>query len=221
LVVAHDVNSFVGYFNRFKGLASLVYADEQRTTVVGVIDHDAGPAPVLAPAGPVPGWRSHRVTYTAPRSKEWLTWTGMDGKAMTQEGFAQFIEDNVVDIREPAGADVLEMSRTLEAKKAVSFTSSVRLSDGMRELSYQETSDGATTKGNVKLCDQFTLGIPVFQGGQPYAVVARLRYRIKDAKLVMFFELFRPSYILADAFQAITVDIATRTETIVLMGVPG
>lgn len=211
-VAAHDVATFNAYFNKFKGADSAAFGNQQGFQVVGIIDYH-GPS--------TPAFREHRVTYTAPRSKEWETWKGANGRRMPQADFAQFIEDNVVDIRTPAGADVLEVSRNLQAQKAVVFNSALRLADGSQQFTYSETIDGSTAKGTIKVPEQFTLGIPVFFGGAPYEVIARLRYRINEGKLQMWFDLYRPEHIEQDAFAHVVAEVTEAIGTPVWMGVAG
>lgn len=211
-VAAHDVPTFCAYFNRFKREDSAVFAAQEKFLVVGIIDYHGVE---------LPAFREHRVSYAAPRSVEWTTWVGSNGKKMTQGDFALFIEDNLVDIRKPAGADMLEVSRSLQAKKAVEFSSGVKLADGSQQFSYSETVDGSTAKGALKVPDEFTLGIPVFFNDVPYEVKARLRYRIDHGKLVMWYDLFRQEYIEQDAFKRIVDVVLKGTATPVWMGAPG
>lgn len=210
-VTANDVPTVIAYFNRFKSGASALFADQPKFTIVGILDYHAPETPAF---------REHRLSYAAPRSLEWLTWRAQSGKRMDQETFAQFIEDNVVDIREPAGADVLEVARNLQSKKKVEFSSAIRLADGQQQFSYQEAIDGSTAKGQIKIPDTFKLGIPVFLGGDMYEVTARLRYRIESGKLGLWYELYRPEHIEIDAFSQVVTKVADGTATPVWAGVP-
>lgn len=210
-VAAHDPETFGAYFNRFKTADSVILADQDKFTIVGIIDYHPKDGAAF---------REHRVSYEAPRSLEWKTWRTASGKRMAQEEFAQFIEDNVVDIRTPAGADVLEISRNLQANKKVAFSSAIRLADGQQQFTYEEVIDGSTSKGKIKVPETFVLGIPVFFGGELYEVTARLRYRIDNGKLALWYELYRPEYIEKDAFEAVLVGVGTVTETAVWHGRP-
>lgn len=211
-VTAKTEETFSAYVNRYKSLQkTVVFADQEKFALVGVVDYHAADEP---------GHREHRVTYTAPRSLEWTTWRGQNGKKMGQGEFAQFIEDNMVDIRDPAGAEVLEVSRGLQAKSKVEFASAIRLADGSQQFTYNEEIAGTTAKGTMKVPEEFTLGIPVFFGGSLYEVRARLRYRIDQGKLALWYELYRPEYIERDAFEAIVGNVATATGIDVWHGVP-
>lgn len=210
-VTAKSVDTLCAYVNRYKTGDTVVFGDREDSQVVGIIDYH----PVNGAA-----WAEHRVHYTAPRSLEWETWREKNKKPMSQADFAQFIEDNVVDIRHPAGADMLEVSRNLQAKKSVQFGSAIRLADGAQEFTYNETIDGTSAKGKIKVAEEFTLGIPVFFGGPAYEVRARFRYRINDGKLSLWYDLYRPEHIEKDAFEAVCAEIADKTTIAVWQGTP-
>ena len=148
--------------------------------------------------------------------------------------FAEFLEDNFLNIVEPDGATVLQAAAHLEAKKTVSFKSGVRLDNGAVQLSYEENVDGkgkgnlvnlsqftlgipveenvdGKGKGNLVILSQFTLGIPVFENGDPVAVEARLRYRIKDDALTFTYLLNNPQKVLDAAFDAVLTKVQAET----------
>jgi len=210
-VTALSVDTFCAYVTKFKTEATAIFADQKSFSLVGIIDYHMPSAAAF---------RDHRVSYSAPRSLEWETWRGSNAKKMTQADFAQFIEDNVVDIRAPAGADVLEVARSLQAKKAVEFSSGIRLADGAQQFTYNETVDGSSRNGTLKVPEEFTLGIPVFFGGQLYEVRARLRYRIEGGKLSMWYELYRWQHIEQDAFAAVRGEVGNGTGVTVWEATP-
>ncbi len=190
----------------------MIFADLAQFMVLGILDYHKPEDP---------SWCEHRITYTAPRSPEWATWTGRNAKPMGQSDFAQFIEDNIVDIRTPPGAEMLEISRNLQAKKQVAFSSAIRLADGSQEFTYAEEVQGSSSKGKFAIPEKFTLGIPVFRGDQPYEVTARLRYRIDGGKLQLWYDLYRHKEIEKDAFDAIVGLIAEETAVEIWQGTPG
>jgi uncharacterized protein YfdQ (DUF2303 family) len=160
------------------------------------------------------GWRDDRAVFDCPLSLEWQRWTSQSGKVMTQEAFATWIEDNLPDIAMPPAADMLEISRSLEAKKKVNFASGLRLSNGQHQITYEESIEGTAAKGRLMVPEVFSLGIPVLEVGDRYQVEARLRYRIADGgKLSMWYDLLRPHKVLEDAvnfvWQAIEAELST------------
>ncbi|QTP60897.1 DUF2303 family protein [Billgrantia antri] len=190
-VAIHNATDFGLYVNRFKDSETTIYADLEHTRFTAVLDH---------PGAGDPAWGQHRATYACPHSRSWKTWTAADGKAMRQADFAKFIEDNLPDVQQPSGSDILTISRTLEAKKKVDFQSGVRLDNGEVQITFNEEIKGTAGKGTIEIPETFELGIPVFEGGDHYALTARLRYRINDGQLVMWFDLLRPERLLEDAF---------------------
>lgn len=211
--VLRDVASFVSFVNKEKTPATRLYGNLINPAFRCVFDDNAD--------GAKPGWRDHDAVYACPLATEWKTWLAMSGKQLTQEQFAQFIETNLPDVVNPPAAEMLEISRSLEAKKKVNFASGIRLSNGQNELTYEEEITGTAQKGKLSVPEIFTVGIPVLEGGQNYAVQARLRYRIADqGKLTMWFELVRPHKIIEDAMKQVRQEIADKTGLEVFNGDP-
>lgn len=220
-VVLDDVPSFIALVNREKTAETLVFAKQNPPGFIAVFNGNQAAAGCPSTM-PNAGWGDHRATYSCPLSDEWKTWVGHDGKRMTQADFAQFMEDNLPDIAEPAGAVMLEVSRTLEAKKAVNFASAIRLSDGSQQFTYEEQIDGTAQKGQLKIPERFAIGIPVFQGSpEKWRIDARLRYRIEGGgKLAMWFDLERIHKVLDEAFAAVRGQIQEGVSLTALMGSP-
>jgi len=207
-VTLRDTASFIEFVNSEKGEASRIYGAYQPPGFVAVLnDHNRALGP---------GWKDHRAVYSCP-----VAWKAMDGKPMNQEQFAQFIENNLPDIANPPAAEMLEISRSLEAKKKVNFASGLRLSNGENQLTYEEQIEGTASKGQLKVPELFTIGIPVLEGGARYGVEARLRYRIADGgKLGMWYELVRPHKIIEDAVGEVWLQIQAETGITILNGSP-
>lgn len=159
----------------------------------------------------VPGWGDFKAHFECPLSIEWRQWDGNDKKVMKQAEFADFIERNSVDIIEPSPADMLEISRTLEAKKKVNFASGIRLANGQQELLYEEEIRGTASKGKLEIPETFKIGIEAIVGGGAYSIECRLRYRIQDANLLMWYEMVRPHKVLEDAANAAWKEIEEKT----------
>ena len=159
-----------------------------------------------------PRWRDYRLIYTPAPSVEWKRWTGMNGKHNNQTDFAVFIEDNAPDIVTPSSADMIEISRSLEAKKKVNFASGIRLSNGQQELTYEEQIEGTAAKGKLQIPETFAVGIPVFVGGPRYKVEARLRYRINSGQIAMWFDLVRPHLVIEDAVQCMVAEVGEKVK---------
>ena len=209
----NSVASFIMLVNADKTAATRLYGSLINPSFCAVFNDHADDT--------LAGWKDHSARYACPLSPEWKAWSAQSGKPMNQEGFAQFIENNLPDIATPPAADMLEISRSLEAKKKVNFASGIRLSNGQNELTYEEEITGTAKKGKLSVPEIFTIGIPVLEGGPKYAVEARLRYRIADGgKLSMWFELVRPHKILEDAVTQVASEITEKTGLAILNGTP-
>lgn len=214
-VTLNDMASFIEFVNGEKVGGTRLYGSFTNPGFLAVFNdhHSEGVQ--------TPGWRDYKASYACPLSIEWSTWKASSGKQLSQEQFAQFIEDNLPDVANPPAADMLEISRSLEAKKKVNFASGIRLSNGQNELTYEEQISGTAAKGKLQVPELFTIGIPVLEGGIRYAIEARLRYRIADGgRLTMWYELVRPHKILEDAVQAVWKEIEDKTSLKVFNGKP-
>lgn len=215
-VAVLDAASFIEYYQKFSDDFSRVFADETRSLVLAVLDyHGAGPEGA-------PRWGQHRITLTLRKSPEWLTWTAHNGQAkkMTQAEFAEFVEDNSPDFRDPKAATMLEMARTLEAKSEVEFSSALRASNGNVQLTYNEQIKGVFGVGKVEIPEQFTIGVPVYVGSPRVDLTARLRYRLATGKLSIWYDLLRADEVERNAFTAQRNQIAETLAVTIINGTP-
>lgn len=166
------------------------------------------------------GWRDHRAVFAPALSREWQTWAAASGNRKAQDAFAAFIEDNVPDIAEPAGATMLEVALSIEAKKKVNFASGIRLQNGQHQLTYEESIEGTAGKGHLTIPETIVLGIPVLLNGPRYRVEARLRYRLEGAKLTLWVDLVRPHEVLNHAIEQMRERIGAATKLPILVGSP-
>lgn len=198
-----DEDSFIAYFNLHKDGYSNIYGQIDPPKLMGIID-DHGTSSS--------GWREHKVFYDCPLSRHWETWLAKDGKTQSQEEFAVFIERNLLDIVEPTSAEMLEISRSFEAKKKVDFKSAVRLDNGQVQFGYEEEIQGSAAKGTLQIPETFKIGTPVFERGSGYILECRLRYRLKDAQLYMWYEIINPEKALEDAVLEVWTRVQESTD---------
>lgn len=97
------LDSFIGHVNRFKSTESALFAkdsmrDGSAPSITAVLDYHERVNGEEAPFNPSPRHGRHRSVYTFPVSDEFKTWTGADGNQMTQEDFAEFLEDNIINV---------------------------------------------------------------------------------------------------------------------------
>lgn len=212
----NDAASFVDYFK--------IHSDNG--CIYGQVDPPLFVAVLNDNATDFAGWADHRATYQCPLSREWKIWKQAAGQPRDQLAFAEFIETNTPDIistapGEPSGAEMLEIATSFKAQKKVNFSSGQRLDNGQVDFTYQEDIQGsAGAKGHIKVPERFFIAVPVFEGGAPYKVEAKLRYRLKDGNLTMWFDLVRDHKVLEAAFMDVWKEIADGTGTTIWRGTP-
>lgn len=195
------LQSFADHVNRFSDADSALFADDDADA-----DEDAGCPKLVAVLNYHPGkagaprFGDHRAEYEFPVSDEWRTWTTTP--ALTQRGFAEFIEDHIGDVIDPTkglGAQTVAFVEQLEIALATPsqlmglakgltvyaesrVTEKLDLANGTGQLAF-ETEHRDSQGAPLKVPRGFAVAIPVFTGGDRYTLPIRLRYRLNNAKL--------------------------------------
>ena len=192
-VTVETAESFIEYFDHFADDHSVIFCDVKNAQFKGAIDyHDVNS----------PSWVNHIVNYECVQTDEWEMWLDHNHNKFNQTDFAFFIEQAIEDINKPVGAEMLEIVTSLKTNSNVKFTSSKRLSDGQTQFEYFEKVDGsAGEKGQLKIPEEFELGIHIFKGGDAYLVKAKFRFRISQGELTMWYDLIRPNKVHDAAVQ--------------------
>jgi len=216
----YETKSFIEYVNGHKidGQTHLFgTATETGGSITAVFDfHKTG---VLNA-----GTGEHVAVLRLESTPEWNRWIQNNRKLLTQEGFSEFVEENLADIVSPDGAEVLEMAQLLQAKKTVSFKSGKNLRDGSIQLEYVETIEQAGGGANrhddvMKLPDAISIFVVPFVGSEPITINARLRFRIgNDGKLSFQYVMNRPHEVIKKAFDSARASIEATTSIPVLLG---
>lgn len=197
-----SLDSAIAYINRFKDEGSQVFL-KKGGVFDAVLDYSKPDAP---------RWGHHVAKFLPKDSDRWQVWQGANRRNMSQRDFALFVEDNVGDFLAPSGGEMLDIARTLEAKKGVNFKSGIRLENGDVSLAYEETTVAkAGVKGELEVPSQFTINVPVLQGDSPRAVECRLRYEIREGALVFTVEIIRLAYLLELVTREIAATVKNET----------
>lgn len=202
------VDAFTDHVNRhFDPETSTVWVHPTTGLITAVLnDHGIGDQI---------GWRDHRSLLQLQPTPEWTFWLGKSGKLLTQVEFAEHIEEGLEEIREPTAADMLELAQTFHATRSGVFRSANRLHSGEVKVHYDETIEAkAGRQEDITVPTEFTLAIAPFIGEEPYAVTARLRFRLgkDDGKLALGYKLDRPEAIVRDALENVRERLATTFE---------
>lgn len=212
-----DAQSFIAYY-KMHAKRSPVYASLDPAQFIAVLnDHSENG----------PGQRDFRAIYKVGHSREWVEWQARNGhaKAFTStEEFALFLEDNSPDIIDPAPSVMIELALNFRVRQDVAFADARRLQDGHTNIAYHNlvTADAAGKAGTINIPETFLIEVPIFEGlnAPKWRISARFRFRLRDGKLTIWYELIRPHKVVEEAFKALWVEIQTETGAPILHGLP-
>ncbi len=233
-----SLESFIAHVNRFKDKDSALFAnpDKSSPSLQAVLNyHKSGEIEVAAPR-----FGDHRTAYSFPLSKEWNLWNRYHGKEMKQAEFAEFLEDNITDVRAPIDEEItgkiqelreliggnfaspqklMQLSKGLSVTESSKVKNSTNLATGETSIVYEtEHTDGAGAPVNVP--NFFLITIPVFEMGQPYLMAVRLRYRIRSGAIAWIFQLCRIENVFDDAFEEACNQAKDETALPLFVGSP-
>lgn len=215
-VTVANVGSFAWYWDKHAGPQSEAYADLDRGTFTGVINAHGGPADDT-------GWQDHRIILQLQQSLPWKTWLRFDRAYLSQQDFAEHIEDNARDVTgtKVTAADLLEIAQSFQANTKVKFSSGKRLATGETQFTYTEDIEAkAGNRGEIVIPSQFELAIRPYEDCAPKPVRARFRYRLADGQLRLGYFLDDPARIARDACDEIAGKLAAECGVTVMHGQP-
>jgi Uncharacterized conserved protein (DUF2303) len=233
--------SFINMIDRFKDpgcttTVLLAYLDAPSPRVDAVFDyHEPTVVPALTPDTPDafgrPGFGKQKISYPFPLSREWRTWQACNKVQVPLAAFATFIDDNYLDVEDMTATT--ELSGRLADRAAglgafASKTDLLTMAKGMTiceqstakeyrnpdtgemEISFVvEHTDGKGGKVNIPRA--FMLNLPVFNGGDLYRIIARLRTRKKADGIEIWYELQDSEAVLEEALKESVLLVADRT----------
>lgn len=167
-----------------------------------------------------PGWGDFRAEIQFRPTPQWVKWKAIDGRMMGQVAFAEFIEDNLEDIAEPAGAIMLEIATYLEAVRTVNFRSGIRLTSGTVQFRHDQNDEAKVGAGTIDVPETIKLGIAPIFGLASYVVPARFRYRIENGKLMLGVKLQRIESMMAQIVEDVIAKIERGANVSVMDGLP-
>lgn len=194
-------DSFISYIKRFVDPRTVIFADQPRNKFTAVLDYHETNAD--------PEWAQHQAIYACPLSDSWKEWMGSDKTQMNQLNFAEFIENHISDLAPVSdtnlfsGTELLAMVLAFQETRKSEFKAVRNLNDGTFSVAFSDEKGG----GQASLPQKITLSLQPFHNGQYYALEARLRYRLRDGSLQLWYELIEPKTILEAAFKAVMKEI--------------
>ena len=166
------------------------------------------------------GWGDFRAALSFRQTPEWAKWKANDGKLMPQVAFAEFIEDNLEDIADPAGGVMLEIAQQLQVVRTVNFKSKVTLQSGAFNFRHDQDDQASVGAGEIAVPQEFTLGIKPLFGLASYRVPARFRYRIQDGKLTLGYRLQRTETMMVQIIEDVVAHLDGGEHAAMVDGLP-
>lgn len=231
-----DEQSFTAHVQEFKEPTTSVFANPsfQAPSFLAVYDYHA----LSESDEQMPAWCAHRAEWKLTLSKEWQSWVAQQGKAMSHQDFAEFLERHIPDVywgdeqseytkalvstlelKLGSPSSLLALSRNLAINVESSVKSVQTLSSGEVALTYIETHKDEEGKP-IKVPNAFLIAIPVIQGGPPYQILARLRYRMAGQRVSWFYDLHRLDITFDAVVREISERVQSTTGCTVFLGAP-
>lgn len=212
------LDSIIAHAKRQKLDRSVIFANDDPgvPSLTVVFNYDDAPGTT----GEQPDHRDHRAHYAFPLSEEWAAWAKVSGEQcwLEQSAFAELLEGRLLDVLDPSSvpqaskdiaeklglslatpAALLTCAKGIAINATQTVTQAQNLSTGETEMTFAEKHAG---KGgaSVVVPSAFALKLPVFRGGAPYVVLARLRYRLREGVITWAVRLHRADVCFRDAF---------------------
>lgn len=226
------LDSFINLTNRHKTEHSVIFADTnwQKPSLTTVVDYHKNASGGAADYG------KHRVHYAFPLSDEWKIWVGNASQKMSQQDFAEFIEDNIGDLTTPHEDEITYwqnklggkvaypneiqgLSRGLKINAETKLRNSVTLATGEGELTWEEEHRDHNGQKLI-VPSLFFIRLPIFFQGEAARVPVRLRYRVHAGSVTWFYQLYRPDTFVTEQVMLDLERAASMTDLPAYQGAP-
>lgn len=229
--------SFVDHARRHLDESSVVFA-----TIDGQVPHLVAIYDYHEPTRGGPRWCSHRASYSAPWSDEWLAWSriaGPNAPMLSQRDFAEALEDRALEVLAPSavpdatksdaarlGIDpagpttVASLARGLVVRADRKVGSHTNLNTGEGRIVFEEQHTTSIGDAPVIVPTGFVVGVPIFRDGDARALIVRLRYKVTNEGVKWKVTIHRPDAAVRDAFNDVVAEVRDKTGLPVFFGAP-
>ncbi len=206
------LRSFIELTARHKDADSVIFAQTNwpNPSLTAVIDYHQTDG--------VARFGKHRIAYPFPCTREFTNWVNRNGKPFSQSEFAEFIEDNIMDLSVPLDGertqyealfrtqfavptDLVELASGLQVAVNSKVKSTYKTRTGESEIAFETTHTGANGEP-LHVPGLFMLSFRAFVDGAELRLPARLRYRLKEGALTWSYQLYKWEDALRDRIAA-------------------
>ncbi len=200
-----STESFNSYVNKHKNEDQTIIVADSNVPAVKAIFNDDGKD--------TPAWSDFSAKLELKFSRQWLKWIEKNNRLMSQEEFAQFIEDNRIDFmcggEHKLNDEVVKTVNPVEFKKLIldlnlsvseKIKSKLDVVTGETIVSYSNEDTGDKT---FKVPSFFVIVIPVYKTGDYFKVIVRMRRRTSDGRVQFGFLIDQVDQAIESAFEKI------------------
>jgi hypothetical protein len=115
--------------------------------------------------------------------------------------------------------EMLDISKRFSVYETSDLTAETNRNTGEQEIHFlneHKTADGKP----VNIPNLIIIAIPVFEGGAPYRMVVRFRYRKMGGAVKFFLTMYNPEKAFDAAFEEATSEAIAKTDLPLFMGAP-
>lgn len=185
-----DVTSFLVYVQQFrKGHTPQLFnkLTSSGLHLMCVFDYDQAAADSTLAINTVSNWGDNVAYLNLAYSRDYKQLRESADKWFKQDEFALFVEENLHLFIQPNGATMFELAQHLKGKRNVEWESGKRLNNSSTQLSYLETIDATTVRGEpLEVPDYLLLRLPMYEGFSEQEVKLAFRWRLNQDKEINF-----------------------------------
>jgi Uncharacterized conserved protein (DUF2303) len=214
--VVIEEDSFIAYVLQFASSTAVCKASLAKNQIEAVLDYHgrAREGGEAVNDGAVPQRLAHKATLQCPYDLDYAKWKAVFGKPLEPKTLAYFVEDMIHTIGTPPAADLLEAVNDFKLERVVRFKTARSDRSGTISFGYEETDveGGGEHDGTIKLPQEIEIIVPIFQGGNPIQLKAKLRYVMDKGKLSFILAVAQLDKIERDTFRNIGERVARETK---------
>lgn len=215
-VTIRDDESFYRYVSSFKLPGrSIIFADYSCPgELTAVIDYHKGATgdgtPAMNDADAV-GRCAHVVRYQLRRGRAFMAWLVINERQLDQTVFAEFLQENDVDVVSPDSAILTELVNDLSVTRVSGIKKKINLGNGCVELHCMEEDSASSGGKPIVVPKKITVRVALFEGGETVDLDAFFSYRITNSKLTFGIRFVRWEDSFEEAARNKIEDLAART----------
>lgn len=204
-----DIPAFCAYVNDHKEPGTTIWASLSGGKFTAVID---GNHPGESGS---PKWGDHVLQLDLQPDPDWVAWKELSGSRVTQDEFAQFLQDQAHTIEEPDAAKIRDIVLKFQATQVRSFKRPVfNEQNGSVQIAYDDETQQV---GEFKLPEKLYIAVSPFRSSAPVTTEAALRFRFRDGAVAFGVHIVRPDKTEEEAFRQVSNTITEKTGLSVLL----